>query len=222
MVLCLTALPFSAFGAESVEVKIPVSVKVSGGTPSSEESYTLVLRAADNAPMPEADTLKITGEGTGAFPAISYSAPGVYCYTVSQQSGSHKRGHYDETVFYVKVTVTNGESGDLEAVVAAHTDAEMTGEKQDIVFENSYDPIPTPTKEPAPTTEPTKEPEAGPTAAPETVQKETETTSTSAKAVKTGDETDMTLWIGMLIGAVCVFCAASAYVYSRKHSSHEE
>lgn len=54
---------------------------------------------------------------------------GVYTYSVSQQPGKLENGHYDNTVYYVKVTVTNGESGDLEAVVAAHTDAQMNSEK---------------------------------------------------------------------------------------------
>ena len=85
------------------------------------------LSALDQAPVPKDDTLKITGEGTSAFPAISYSSPGIYGYKVSQQAGSHKRGHYDETVYYVRVTVTNAEDGGLEAAVAAHTDAGMTG-----------------------------------------------------------------------------------------------
>lgn len=57
----------------------------------------------------------------------------------------------------MKVTVTNGESGDLEAVVAAHTDAQMNSEKQDIGFVNSYDPVDTPT--PAPENTPTPLPE---------------------------------------------------------------
>ena len=79
---------------------------------------------------------------------MSYSVPGVYCYTVSQQPGSLKKGHYDSTVYYVKVTVTNGDSGELEAVVAAHTDAQMVSEKQDITFVNTYDPADTPTPTP--------------------------------------------------------------------------
>lgn len=141
LVLCLTVFPLSAFAADtSVGVAIPVSVELSGETPSPEETYTFVLQAVDNAPMPEESTLKIIGAGKGEFPVINYSTPGIYCYTVTQQAGSHDRGHYDATVYYVRVSVTNGEYGGLEAVVAAHTDAAMTSEKQDMTFTNTYDP----------------------------------------------------------------------------------
>ena len=88
---------------------------------------------------------------------MEYAVPGVYTYSVSQQPGKLENGHYDNTVYYVKVTVTNGESGDLEAVVAAHTDAQMNSEKQDIGFVNSYDPVDTPT--PVPENTPTPLPE---------------------------------------------------------------
>ena len=91
--------------------------------------------------MPEESTLKIIGAGKGEFPVINYSTPGIYCYTVTQQAGSHDRGHYDATVYYVRVSVTNGEYGGLEAVVAVHTDAAMTSEKQDMTFTNTYDPV---------------------------------------------------------------------------------
>lgn len=142
LVLCLTVFPLSAFAADtSVGVAIPVSVELSGETPSPEETYTFVLQAVDNAPMPEESTLKIIGAGKGEFPVINYSTPGIYCYTVTQQAGSHDRGHYDATVYYVRVSVTNGEYGGLEAVVAVHTDAAMTSEKQDMTFTNTYDPV---------------------------------------------------------------------------------
>ena len=141
LVLCLTVSPISAYAAGMVGVAIPVSVNRTGDAPSPEETYTFVLQAVDNAPMPEESTLKIIGAGKGEFPVINYSTPGIYCYTVTQQAGSHDRGHYDATVYYVRVSVTNGEYGGLEAVVAVHTDAAMTSEKQDMTFTNTYDPV---------------------------------------------------------------------------------
>lgn len=144
MVLCLTILPVTAFAAEPVEAEIPVKIGLSGEAPSSEETYRVVLQAVDEAPMPSEDTLEITGEGEASFAPISYSTPGIYCYKISQQAGDHERGTYDTTVYYVKVTVTNAENGGLETVIAAHTDAQMLDEKQEIVFENHYDPIEVP------------------------------------------------------------------------------
>ena len=137
-VLCLTVFPISAMAAGVAEVKIPVSVELSGEKPSPDETYTIILQGEDEAPMPEENTITITGAGKAEFPAVEYAVPGVYTYSVSQQPGKLENGHYDNTVYYVKVTVTNGESGDLEAVVAAHTDAQMNSEKQDIGFVNSY------------------------------------------------------------------------------------
>ena len=93
IVLCLTVFPVSAFGAGNAEVKIPVSVELSGEIPAQDETYTVKLSALDQAPVPKDDTLKITGEGASAFPAISYSSPGIYGYKISQQAGSHGRGH---------------------------------------------------------------------------------------------------------------------------------
>ena len=78
--------PLSALAAEPVRVEIPVSVELSGEAPSPEETYTVVLQAVDNAPMPENNTLTITGAGTASFSAISYSTPGLYSYTVAQQA----------------------------------------------------------------------------------------------------------------------------------------
>lgn len=175
MVLCLTVFPMSALAADAVKVEIPVSVELSGETPSPEESYTVVLQPVDGAPMPSEDTLEIKGDATAAFPGISYSTPGIYCYTVAQKSGSHERGHYDETVYYVKVTVMNAEKGGLEAVVAVHTDKQMVSEKCDITFKNTYD--------------------------------------AAKKPVKTGDNTDFTLLMGLLCISGCgILLTAGKYI----------
>lgn len=194
IVLCLTVFPVSAFGAGNAEVKIPVSVELSGEIPAQDETYTVKLSALDQAPVPKDDTLKITGEGASAFPAISYSSPGIYGYKVSQQAGSHGRGHYDETVYYVRVTVTNAEDGGLEAAVAAHTDAGMTGEKRDIVFQNMYDAVPKPPKQDPPRKPAVKQP---------------------ADIVKTGDTTPLFLF-GSLLGISCLGICLAAGIDNRK------
>ena len=105
-VLCLTVFPISAMAAGVAEVKIPVSVELSGEKPSPDETYTIILQGEDEAPMPEENTITVTGAGKAEFPAVEYSVPGVYTYSVSQQPGKLENGHYDNTVYYVKVTVT--------------------------------------------------------------------------------------------------------------------
>ena len=75
-----------------------------------------------------------------------HTTPGIYCYTIKQNSATNERGHYDQTVYYVRVTVTNGENGDLETVIAAHITGEMTDAKRDILFKNYYEPVESPTE----------------------------------------------------------------------------
>ena len=86
-VLCLTVFPISAMAAGVAEVKIPVSVELSGEKPSPDETYTIILQGEDEAPMPEENTITITGAGKAEFPAVEYAVPGVYTYSVSQQPG---------------------------------------------------------------------------------------------------------------------------------------
>lgn len=185
-ILCLTAFHVSVFAAETAEVRIPVRVELAGGKPSPEETYTVVLQAMGEAPMPSESTMEITGDGRASFPAIRYSEPGVYCYTVMQQPGVNKKGHYDNEVYYVKVTVTNGESGGLEAVIAAHTDAEMVSEKQDIAFTNTYD------IEKVPTVTPT----ASPTGR--------DASKKADSAPKTGDSMNTLMWVCLLGFSGCI------------------
>ena len=90
-VLCLTVFPISAMAAGVAEVKIPVSVELSGEKPSPDETYTIILQGEDEAPMPEENILTVTGAGKAEFPAVSYSVPGVYCYTVSQAAGQPEK-----------------------------------------------------------------------------------------------------------------------------------
>ena len=195
VVLCLAVFPISAFAAGTMEVKIPVSIELSGETPSPEETYTVVLQAVDDAPMPSESTLKIQGSGMAVFPAIRYSTPGIYCYTVAQQIGDHERGHYDETVYYVKVTVTNAKFGGLEAVVAAHTDEQMVSPKQDIVFSNTYDTVknPSDSDDPGSDTPNSDEPK---TDDPKADSSKPGSNTTISKP-KTGDSTNIVLFMSL-------------------------
>lgn len=204
--LCLTAVPAAAFAAETaentglaVDVAIPVSVELSGEAPSPAESFVLTLQALDNAPLPAEHTLTITGAGTASFPAITYTAPGIYYYTVTQQAGSHARGHYDSAVYYVRVSVTNAENGGLEAVVAAHTDAQMVSAKRDITFTNTYDPVPAATTEQP--SNPATQPSDQDSSSDDNAGSDSGTTkkSSGTSAAKTGDSNNPLLWMSLLV-----------------------
>lgn len=149
MLLCLAAMPLGVFAAGKAVVEIPVSIKLTGELPEEAESFILRLAPADSqTPMPEGfeEECDITVKGNArvTFPAISYITPGVYSYTVQQIPGTNKKCTYDDTVYYVRVSVTNGEKGTLEAVAAAHTDAQMESKKQTMEFVNTYAVTPEP------------------------------------------------------------------------------
>ena len=221
------------------EVKIPVSVELSGEKPSPDETYTIILQGEDEAPMPEENTITVTGAGKAEFPAVEYSVPGVYTYSVSQQPGKLENGHYDNTVYYVKVTVTNGESGDLEAVVAAHTDAQMNSEKQEYrlcEFLRSCGYADTctgkytdttsgknlrlqmPTRTPAATiTNTPVKPDSNPPAS-GTSSYTGNTGSSHVKAMpKTGDNTNIAKWIAVICVSGCVVLLAAVFVREKEN-----
>ena len=239
--LCLTVFPASVSAADSAErtasVAIPVSVNLSGEVPSPAETYTVTMQAAEEGtPRPSENTLTITGVGTAAFPAVTYTQPGIYCYTVTQQAGSHARGHYDNTVYYVRISVTNGENGGLEAVAAVHTDAQMISVKQELTFTNTYDPVPQPsTQTPADTTKTDSSDsdtssgnQSDSNISPDNKANsdarsdnqsdpgtDTGKTDSGTRSAKTGDSNNPMLWMGMLIIAGSGL-AAVAGDYCRK------
>mgnify|MGYP003280350318 FL=1 len=118
---------------------------------------------------------------------------------MTQQAGSHARGHYDDAVYYVRVSVTNAENGELEAVVAAHTDAQMVSAKRDITFTNTYDPAQ------AATTEQPSNPAVKPSDPDSSSDDKAGSGSDSAKkssgtrAAKTGDSNNPLLWMSLLV-----------------------
>ena len=87
----------------------------------------VVLKADDSAyPMPEgsvdgAYSLTITGEDTENFPTITYDRVGIYTYTVYQVAGTNQKCTYDDTVYTLKVTISNKEDySGLEATAVLY------------------------------------------------------------------------------------------------------
>ena len=150
--------------------ELPVSIQSTGETPLPKETLTVELEAVDNAPMPEVTTLEITDGETGSFGPIEYNKPGYYVYTVRQRAGVNTRGTYDETVYYLRVSVV-WDNDKLVARMAVHTQADLMDEKvSSITFNNSYKAIETPyypdPYDPDPVTPPTPAtPATPPTAA---------------------------------------------------------
>lgn len=244
LALGLCVCQSAAFAAEQRAVlkELPVSIQSKGETPFPKETLTVELKAVDGAPLPEETTLAIQDGETGAFGPIEYTAPGYYTYQITQQAGSNSRGRYDETVFYVRVSVA-WEGAELRATAAVHTDAEMSDTKQDEVrFVNSYDPIPVPDPDPDPTPTPVPTPDPTPTppdpTAPETmapadarptdapnVPNPADTPSLVADARPTLIQTGQLNWpVPVLAGSGTVLVAVGLYLVSRsrRRDGHAE
>ncbi|WP_373711122.1 Spy0128 family protein [Jeotgalibaca porci] len=149
-------------------LRLPVTVKLSGGPPTEDEDYTIVLKA-DNPeyPMPEGSldgsyTMTIKGEGSKELPEINFSSVGVYTYTISQLAGVNELASYDDKVYNLVVFVTNAKNGSgLEITVNLYLLGEK--EKQDeLLFLNNYEKEPSQEVEiPEPEDKPKEEAEDG-------------------------------------------------------------
>ncbi len=112
-----------------------IEKKLTGDAPAKAETYRFKLTAKDNAPMPEKDSVTVTGAGKVSFPEIKYTKAGTYVYEISEVAGTDKSCTYDKTVYTVTVTVTENMDGTLSAKSAI-----TTGNKtaSSILFTNSY------------------------------------------------------------------------------------
>lgn len=114
------------------------AAKVLNGRDLADGEFNFVLRDAEGN---ELSTASNTAEGVVLFDAISYTEEGVYDYTISEvlpQDDDSKAGvqsenvTYDETVFTVRISVTdNGEGG----LVVSDP---IYGEAGSPVFHNTY------------------------------------------------------------------------------------
>ena len=127
------------------DLKATVSVT---GSSFTDESFGLVLKSVDNAPMPSGAENGMKTYSTGVlnsdkrsetieFGSIVYEAPGVYEYTLTQNAGSTANMGYDGTTYHIHVKVYNKDDASglkLEAMWVSKNDS---SEKLDsISFEN--------------------------------------------------------------------------------------
>ena len=174
--LSIQMLCVNAVAAERPSMKLPVTIEQKGDYPSTPEELDVVLTAVDAAcPMPEgsvdgAYTIEVKSGTMEEFPEISFPKLGIYNYTIHQEKGDHSRGRYDETVYRMRVYVTNAESGDgVESTTLLYID-DINTKYASVSFENYY-------KEregggsTTPTTSPATTPTEPPTTAPLKVEK---------------------------------------------------
>lgn len=129
---------YSAHAApEPISVQLEVEAILTGDIPSSPESFSFVLNAVSHDPMPETNTITISGSGKGSFPPITYSEPGTYLYTLRQCPGGTDGYTYDETVYTVTVQVTTDDTGELKLSVYVY-EKDHDGKAEKIVFSNHF------------------------------------------------------------------------------------
>lgn len=129
------AADYTDTGVAFVNTYAPLETKVTltgsknlvGRTLKAEEFSFVVLDSRDNVVSNGLNA----ADGTITFRSITYTAPGVYVYTVKETNGGLKGVAYDTTAFTVTVTVTDN-NGQLEASVEYPAGG--------VAFENTYTP----------------------------------------------------------------------------------
>ncbi|MDD3338942.1 MAG: FctA domain-containing protein [Lachnospiraceae bacterium] len=198
------------YETKPVTVDPPVEKKITGDTPSADETFTFQMKAADSAfPMPEGSEngvklASVKGSGKVEFGEYTYTKPGTYSYSISEVAGSNTEYAYDRTVYTLTDVVTDVDS----TLTVERTITDGDGKAaESAVFTNVYtkpaveEPT-TPTK--PGTTTPTK---PGTTT---TTKPGTTITTTGGKTnvvskvinnVKTGDPASITLLVILLLAA---------------------
>ena len=135
----------NAYKAVPVSFTLPtVEKKITGDERPEEKTFTFkLLPYAPTMPMPENDTITITGEGTAEFGEITFDKAGSYVYRILEIGGSDSGYTYDSTLKYVVVYV-NDENGQLvvtrvDMFSQASADEQSVSVTDDtLVFTNDY------------------------------------------------------------------------------------
>lgn len=201
LIMCLIVATPKAIAAEIATVEIPVSVNVTGYPPDIDEDFEIVFKANNSSyPMPSASAagvykMIITGASSAKLPEIEFPALGIYSYTISQTTGTDELCTYDESIYNIKVYITNAEDGSgLVATVIAYKASE-TDKLDEIEFVNDYE-----------IEIPEEEIPGGPTDPPATDPPATDPPATDPPddAPKTGDDTVIWPYIALFVGAIAV------------------
>lgn len=171
--LCLLLACAPAMAVDyKAEIELPVTVKHSGAMDNPAEEYHVVIAPQDNAPAAVPAELTVGKAEYNKVQDVSFTftRPGIYKYTVTQDKGTNSKIVYDTRTYYVTFVVVNDDNGGLTASVFAKlSDKDDDATKlDDVVFDNKRTPDPTPTPEPTeePTPVPTEEPTPVPTEEP--------------------------------------------------------
>ncbi len=140
---------YSASGELDGAANLKVQKNLEGRDWIEGDEFTFKIQAVTaGAPMPECDTVTVTGSDASSFGNIAYTKPGTYTYQVTEEVPEAKLGGvtYSQAVYQVVVTVTDNGDGTLAATAAKaqvvdDSGTEQTGELvpvETMVFTNTY------------------------------------------------------------------------------------
>lgn len=181
MIFSMTMMAIPVLAANQANISVPVTIKLEGTLPDTPENFKVVLTAENSTyPMPEGavdEMVSLTCMGAGSdFFVISYDRVGIYTYTITQAVGSNSKCTYDSSKYLLTVYVTYAEDGSgLEAAAVLYPDAE-SNKLSGVEFVNTY-----------PAQETMQETTAEPTS------------SVPSDAPKTGDESNIEIWLCLLV-----------------------
>ncbi len=114
----------------------PTATKVLKNRVMADNEFSFVVK--------QGDTVVSTGwskaDGTVVFSPIGYETPGTYRYTLSEVKGNLTGVTYDETLYYLEVTVVDNQDGTMTATGKYYTDAAYTTAVAKVEFTNTYTP----------------------------------------------------------------------------------
>ena len=190
LVLLLWLTPVSA--ASSAQLQLEVEKTILGDRPAPQETFTFLLEPVGDAPMPEENTVTITGSGKVTFPPITFDTPEDYHYTLREIPGKAWGFTYDDTVYLLTVQVTTDDAGNLTATLYLSQEG-SDGKADEIEFINRY-------RAPRPDTPEEPEEPVNPDDTDPPVDPQPKPPTDSAD---TGDESFLGLWITLCALAVC-------------------
>ena len=106
------------------------------GRDLNDQEFSFELYDATGAKL---ETVSNSADGTITFTAIQVNGAGEYTYTVKEVLGNEKNVIYDESVYTVKVNVTDNLDGTLQVEYTYTKDAEAASQ---VLFKNVYYPAP--------------------------------------------------------------------------------
>lgn len=203
----LTGISLTVFAAgneAAVTIRINQTFSVNSSRWKPDSRFVYVLSTEDaGTPMPEdavngAYRFTIQDTSCADVGAITYDRAGKYVYTVRQIIPSAQTGYtYDDEVYNIVVTVRNQTGGGLSATVELPVNQEGCKENE-IRFENSY-------YKAVPNDSDNSNDSKNSNDSNDSNGSNHSNDSNNPKRIKTGDNSDLTLWITMIAGSfVCL------------------